>query len=145
MVNTIKDYYLKIKLNYELRTTERGHDRLIKQAQERKKSEREIEGMLALRYYECNEIEQSIRLLTTRTLVRTAKRLSLPIPAWKDKAMWEEDYGDRYLTTLGVQTIRKQIRDERKEKRDSWLPWVCAITGLIGALIGLISAYHKVR
>jgi hypothetical protein len=145
-----KQFIKSIILRRSLRKLEGKHDRLIKKAQKAmetsgvsyKESSRKIDEMVALYHHECEPIERDINMLMTRGLLRKAKRLSLPIP-WGDKEMWTEDYGDKYLSTKGAHAIRKNIRDEQKEKRDIYLPWVCAITGLIGSLIGLTSLLLK--
>lgn len=143
MFDVVKDYWLKTKSYYELRKIEREYDRSIRQAQKAKKGEKEIRVLVDLMYHECEPIEREIRLLTKRKLLKTAQRLSLHVPPCNDNEMWEEDYGEWYLTTKGTYTIRKQIRDERKERRDFWLPWVCALAGLLGTLIGLVSTFKK--
>ncbi len=149
-----KQFIKLIIFRRSLTKVEEKHNRLIKKAQNAmeahgviyKESSIKINEMVAISKHECEPIERDINELISRELLRKATKMSLlspDSPEWGDKEMWEEDYGDRYLNTKGVHTIRKKIRDEQKDKRDMYLPWICTITGLIGSLIGLTSLLLK--
>ena len=85
----------------------------------------------------------------TKELIREAVELRVPLPTHPGypPADGENEYwafsqmlGQRYLTPLGVSTLRDTIRREREARRaarDRWIPWISALTGLIGALTGL--------
>lgn len=85
----------------------------------------------------------------TAALLKKARRLKVPIPRrWsKDGAESEHWYqgsqtGQWYLTVLGAQSIRREIREEQRqihELRSRLLPWLTAISGVIGTLTGLIA------
>lgn len=85
----------------------------------------------------------------TKKLLRTARRLRVPIPhIYKsdrsESDHWEEGRytGRYYLTTKGISTLREEIRRElkaRHELRSHWAVWLAALTGLVGAATGLVA------
>ncbi len=67
--------------------------------------------------------------------------------SYQDEEMWEiaQTTADNILTEKGVRLLKEAIRKERakissdkKQRRDSWLPWIVAVTGLIGVITGLL-------
>ena len=97
----------------------------------------------------------------TAELKREATQLGIDIPKTPD--WWwenEEDYGNMsvqdiellredniYLTELGKASVSKLIRDEKRKNIEWWLRVVGAlivlITGLLGALIGVLAFLKK--
>lgn len=109
-----------------------------------------------------DELEQNQRLeidmiieqeeyLYSQRLLRQARRLRVPIPAFytpdsKPTDDWiETQYlGMWRLTELGIAKLREEIRKEQRwrfERRAHWVAWISAITGVIGALTGLLAVW----
>ena len=90
----------------------------------------------------------------TKTLRVQARRLHVPVPHRynEDKTESEHWYeghytGRWYLTSRGVAALREDIRREvkaRHEGRAHWVVWLSALTGVIGAVTGLVALLtHK--
>ncbi|MDP9179059.1 MAG: hypothetical protein M3O61_15385 [Gemmatimonadota bacterium] len=100
--------------------------------------------------HETYTLYQDREVIYTRHLLRTARRLRVPIPSRYTSKMeptdeWEQSYdGAWYLSEAGEEQLRSSIRKEKKERaelRDHWVKWVTAITGAIGALTGLVAVW----
>lgn len=99
--------------------------------------------------YEIEMIQEEEDQLYTRRLVRQAKRLRVPTPRshgedGKPTGAWEQgrNFGLWYLSDKGIVKLREEIRKEirwRHERRAQWVGWLSAITGVFGALTGLIA------
>lgn len=92
--------------------------------------------------------EQSADLEYSKRLLAKARQLRVPIPALPTRdhpnGFWEEStlLGGHFLTPLGVKSVREAIRDEERwliDRRAQWIVWCTAITGVIGALTGLLA------
>lgn len=93
--------------------------------------------------------EREVRF--TGRLVREARRHRVHVPlsrvyrdgAWTTTEEWDEGpfpWEAPYLNAKGVKLVRDAIRDEKRwriEKRNAWLPFAAAATGLVGAATGL--------
>ncbi len=84
----------------------------------------------------------------TQDLLRQARKLRVPVPPrmrdndetgyWARSMMTMEVY----LTPKGIKKIREEIRAEerwRHERRSHWVPWITALTGLAGTIIGILA------
>ena len=99
------------------------------------------------------QLELDEKQITSDSLEFEARSLWLPIPPQEDTTRWQEtmDNTDRwFLSPLGMTELRTAIRKERAEQRaitEWWLKTLGAavgiLTGLIGALIGLVSVLRK--
>jgi len=88
-------------------------------------------------------------LYLSRQLLTQARHLRLPIPQLynKDNCVsehWQQTHHAGYwcLTTPAVKALREAIRDEikaRHELRAHWAVWLSALTGVIGAITGLVA------
>lgn len=82
-------------------------------------------------------------------LVQTASQLRVPIPRWRDEegeltTDWLQgtETGYIYLSEKGIDRVREAIRSEERwnqEKRAHWILWITALTGLVGAITGLVA------
>lgn len=95
--------------------------------------------------YEWSEIQY------TSQLRRRAREFRVPVPPRRAGAAISEHWqlsqihGERYLTTVGIITLREGIRAEerwRREQRAHYLAWIAPITGLVGALTGMIAIWR---
>ena len=60
------------------------------------------------------------------------------------KFNFDDDKGDRIiLTPSGFNHVRSLIYEERKRKREIYGFWIAILTGLIGALIGLVTVFKN--
>lgn len=93
------------------------------------------------------------QLQTTRQLMAERRKFNLPSPPRTDDENADTGYwqrsrvtGDRYLTSDGVQRMKEILREEKQwhmRRREHWTKLIgqgaTALTGLIGALIGLVT------
>lgn len=89
----------------------------------------------------------------TQSLVRQAQRLRVPIPHRFNEDRSETEYWEEgryvtraYLTRKGIAVLREEIRKElkaRAEARSHWVVWLSAMTGVIGAVTGLVAVWLK--
>lgn len=88
----------------------------------------------------------------TKQMLKQASHLRVRIPNRYEKSKLTDDYEETplrglvVLSTEGGQKIREEIRKELKwrgELRAQWLPYVTAVTGLLGTATGLIAVWHK--
>ena len=94
-------------------------------------------------------IRDEISSHITNGLLRESKKLFIPMPfSYQDEEMWElaQTTADNILTEKGVCLLKEAIRKERaeisndkKQRRDNWLPWIVAVSGLIGVITGLLA------
>lgn len=102
--------------------------------------------------FESAMIEEEENHVVTRTLIRQARKLRLSLPPHNnsdgtESGLWEDGqyFGGRHLSALGVMQLRKDIRDEIKaghEAKAHWIAWLTALTGVLGAITGLVAVLH---
>lgn len=142
MIDSIEYCWKLKKLHSALDKTSRCYKRLIREAKERGDSPEELGGLGAEGTGESMGIKYEIDLLETSYLLKQAERLMLPTPDLREKEMWEKGpftAGRSVLTASGISYLRKSIRQEQKERRDKYIPWIIAISGLIVVLTGLFA------
>ena len=89
----------------------------------------------------------------TKHLIKQAQRLRVPIPRIQNEDGSDSDFWyegtlsfRRKLTTKGLGLLREDIRKELKARHESkavWLPWLSALTGLVGSITGLVALLSK--
>jgi hypothetical protein len=87
--------------------------------------------------------------LFTAELMTKARRYRIPGPPSRDETgqttpYWTQSHrtGSWHLTPEGIRVLRDAIRIEegwRRDKRVQLVIWITALTGLIGAITGLVS------
>lgn len=93
--------------------------------------------------------EQWRAIIQTDYYRRKAEALLVQMPPEDDASMYSrvgwDDHHDmyRYLTPLGLRTVRASIREEQKHRRDVLGFWIAGVTGLGGIVIGIISVWPK--
>jgi hypothetical protein len=118
-------------------------------------------------FHEQAEIRRSINIVTdsnerleTMALLRKALKWGIDIP--NNKGWWEDDkpytggmtdidmlvaIGDQRLTALGRAGVKRLIREERRKSIEWWIKVIVtvitALTGLVGALIGVFAILRK--
>jgi hypothetical protein len=146
------EYKIK-RLHRALGRARREHDRDKKAAESRRAPNAEIEN-ISLHYQDFSEIIwHDIAKLKTQYLLEQMDGLGIPRPKVKldgDEPTWEESHRAYLLTSVTAVKLREEIRKERKERSELprlWLaiiaPLLSAVTGIIGATIGLIAFIAK--
>lgn len=105
-----------------------------------------------LDYLMLEEYESSYH---SQQLLSRARKLRLPIPPTFEDDKLTADYrrsgldGHRhFLSTVGEQKLRLAIREEEKYRSEVWvrrIPYFTAITGLVGAITGLVALLSKAQ
>ena len=143
------------KLNRREKKLDAEEERVRKKAKEKKDQSILDEWYGTVGYWEYDDIEWERKKIVSDSLVSEADELHLPRPQYGDKAKWEEDRPQMVtgyvLTPEAMVELRTVIRKEKRERRETVEWWVKIIgglitigTGLVGALIGLISVWkHK--
>ncbi len=127
----------KIRLSYK--------DDIQKARKERKPKE-DIQLLEHDAWFEQRLIDEEISILTTDRLTRRAQRHFVPIPSIKEDGMWTkcEFAENRYiLTSSGISKVRSLLRSEHKEGLELVLKILAALTGIVGAIIGLVAVLLK--
>ena len=133
---------------FKVRKQQKYSDALYKQykeqelkAKKEKKSPQEIYDIGQIYSQESQIYDDEIMDLHTRYLYSKAQKLLLPIPDYNDESLWDTpNFSNRkHLTNKGITLLRSQIRKELHERRAGALTWLAALTGVIGALSGLVA------
>jgi len=126
------------KLERDRAAVLKAHQKAIKKAKADEENIQLIQGLHQDQYFEITMLDSTRASLVTRRLLSIAYALMLPTP---QDDYWErcEVTGYRVLTDEGIHLLRRSIREERKSRREAALAWLAAITGVVGALTGLIA------
>lgn len=105
----------------------------------------ELEQLLAEESSEVSPVLEQIDALKTARFFQIANRLMVPLPDYNDKESWEHRHYDRgrVLTSKGFWDLKKLIRQEKRERREGFIIWIAALTGIIGACTGLAAVIFK--
>ncbi len=119
------------------------HLRHIADARKRRAGNEELLALDHDAWIDESEIQDSIDSLVTSHLLRKANRRFLPIPERSEAGSWRKIAfsSRRVLTAHGVTTIREAIRSESKHRRDAIILFLSTLTGIIGALTGLLAVF----
>jgi hypothetical protein len=144
----MNDLSYRIKLYKLTRKRDKESESLSKKIEEAKKSKDPDESnrVYQIDGFELRIIEAKISILVTRYLTDRANKRFLPVPPVNDKdGYWELSYetGNWHLTNKGITELRKTIREDSKELRESVAFWVSIIFGLLGLIIGVISVLNR--
>jgi hypothetical protein len=115
----------------------------IRGARAKQSGWQEIEKIKGMQVAEEELIQEEIRSLQTRRLLSAAQKLLVPYP---DEGWVEGKTVNRYLTVTGMNDFRARIRAEKKARWElvvMWMPAVAGITGLVGAVTGLVAVLWK--
>jgi len=141
----LKGLWLDWKLR-RLRTAKRKTRRLyakkIQTAKASKDPERDVDSLRYDEYAEMTVIDDEVAGLVTDRLVFLAQENLIPLPPFDPAAgAWVESVvtGRRHLSAAAAMDLRATIRKEQRERSELAFRWLAALTGIIGALIGLTS------
>jgi hypothetical protein len=98
-------------------------------------------------------LEDDVASFHSRQLLRRARELRIPTPSVFENNVLSADYqpsgldGRRYYLSLaGEQKVRSAIREEEKYRSERWarrIPYITALSGLIGTITGLVALLAK--
>jgi hypothetical protein len=142
-----------LSYRYKLRRLQKQKTRLyrlyskdIDKARRKKMSHDEIDDIIRNEKEECDVVDDEISQIQTDYLPSQADKLLLPAPKFDAKSgMWKQSkITDRYhLSPTAATDLRAAIRKEQKERSEHLRAWVTSLTGLAGALIGLVALLLK--
>ena len=141
----LDDFKYRRKLNTlfaKQKKQKQFYDEYIEKARKEGKDKEEIEMLQAEASHEYFELQDKIRLLTSTHLFQKAHKLIVQSPDHRDEELWTRSltsYGRLILTEKGINELRERIHAEQKRRRDAFLPWLGALTGIIAALTGLFA------
>ena len=127
-VATLENEYVKIKKSYE------GKD---------------DQGHLSFLAAQQDDLDMWIEYKKTSYFISKADSLLIPMPDESETLMYTtHDFGDgsgsvKILTLNEIRHLKSKIRDEQKAKREVIAFYFTLCTGLIGAVIGLVSVLKK--
>jgi hypothetical protein len=137
------DVFEVIRYRWELGKLEKECNRIENTFEKNRKGLRseELESLRAEVSDEIWPVFEKIDALKTRRFHQIANRLMVPLPESKNKELWKDLHyiGERALTDKGFWELKKLIRQDRREIRE----WLAALTGIIGALIGLAAVLMR--
>lgn len=137
---------LKYRLElFQLRSVLSKRGREFKRAHDKAKQPCLDDGELLFLAQKEDEIENLIKFHQTQYLKSICNALVIPMPedgnnGYYYRFNFDDDEGERLiLSTLGIQLVRSNIREEKKARREAFGFWITMIIGLVGAAIGLVS------
>jgi hypothetical protein len=91
------------------------------------------------------EVDDEINMLTTMHMRSEARRYIVHFPDFTDTASWvkSDTFGHTYLTPLGVQKVRADIRAEQKARYDFWQSRVTLTLALVGSIFGVLAYFRR--
>jgi|ERR1035437_33390 hypothetical protein len=91
--------------------------------------------------FEASEYQDKLRCVRTRRLLMEAETLYIHIPDLR----WESGQfsQDRFLDDASESKLYYAVKEQKEKRREYYLKLATAITGMIGALIGLIAIVKK--
>jgi hypothetical protein len=107
------------------------------------------QGHLSFLASQQHDLDMWIEYRKTSYLKSKADSLLVPMPDESEALMYTSyDFGDesgsvKILTLNGIHHLRSKIRDEQKSEREVIAFYFTLCTGLIGAVIGLVSVLKK--
>lgn len=93
---------------------------------------------------EVNMVDEQIDKLRSRKLLIQAAQWVVETPPYTSE-FWDDAHytGGRHLNTKGVALLRQTLRQEAHERSKGAMAWMAALTGLVGAMTGLIAVWPK--
>ncbi len=142
MIDEIVYRWKLSRLQQSKRKTTKIYCKLIDEAR-KKKDETEAEYQGSLLWAQTDIIEDDIRWLVTQRLFNLADKYLLPRPEFGDieGGAWEEETIRRgyRLKPEAMAQLRAIIREEQKARSEHMRLWLVPLTGLVGAITGLIA------
>lgn len=91
-------------------------------------------------YSELSEYDEAIQAIHTKRLLADARQLFVHVPDLK----WETGkWGSRYLDEESLAKLYQAVKAQKDVSRDYRIRFISALTGIIGALIGLLAIWKR--
>jgi hypothetical protein len=129
------------RANHALRGTDRFYAVYVAEAEkkgDRQEAEARHSEWSAVRQEEQDEVDR----LETIYWQKKAARHRVPVPSYGHKPYWEDGGRGYRLTIEGIDFIETRIYEKRKRRWEFWFSAIPTVTGLIGALIGLLAIWR---
>jgi hypothetical protein len=136
------------KLQKERERVEKLYAKKLHDALKNRLSSDEKGRLINGREVDLEECDDDINLHTTGYLVSKSRKLFIEVPPRDNDTFWftSTTFGGRYLTHAGVTKLRNDIRAEPKARWDMiqpklslLIPVITSLTGVLGAVIGVLS------
>ncbi len=140
-----------IKFRYELYQLEKVSKKSYEEFKETEKSYQgqNDHGHLSFLGQEIHELDRWIEYRKSVYYRNEANKYLIPMPEKTELGLYTTfDFGDEngevtFLTSKGIYSLRKLIREEKKAKREAVGFYFTICTGLVGSIIGLVSILAK--
>lgn len=142
MLNALRYSNQLRQLQASKRRIRKTYKKVYEEAKRNKISGDELAAIDFEEYSEVAMVNDDIWFLQARYLSRKAARYLLPKPPFNEvEGNWiQSQYSGKWrLSNKALAKLRTEIHNERKHRREYWTSWITAVTGLIGALIGLVA------
>ncbi|KXJ49771.1 MAG: hypothetical protein AXW16_02200 [Cycloclasticus sp. Phe_18] len=116
----------------------------LKKMRSEKASEDDIYGIYHEENTELKIVDYEIEVLTTEYFVDLAKVHFIEVPRWDDEKAWIDSSLDPYrkvLSNQAISNLREKIMGYRKMRNEQLVPIITSLTGLIGAVIGVVALF----
>lgn len=101
-----------------------------------------------------NNLEHSLQIIESQRLLRKARRRLIEVPRRRERPTWWDSDQDEeggipeyavtyWLSETGKIGVARLIRTDTRQTFDLWLKIIVALTGLGGALIGILFAFKQ--
>jgi hypothetical protein len=91
-------------------------------------------------YFELSEYDEAIQTIHSKRLAAEARQLFVYIP----DLQWETGrWGGRYLSEESLSKLYHAVKTQKDSIRDYRIRFISVLTGVIGALIGLLAIWKK--
>lgn len=132
------------RLQRRRQRSRRRYQKKIREARKQGEPETEIEDMIREDMMLDDRYDDDIAQLQHRVVVRQAEHFLIPTSHYiKDDGTWVQSTvtGQWRYSQEKMLEIRQDIWQERRLRREHWQGWLAAVTGFVGALIGLLSIF----
>ena len=124
----------------------KNYTKILTEAKKNNTPPRKIESIEREEADRVSDLHEEMDSAVTWYLMARARRARVPTPALNDNEAWTHRRGlPEYpiLTPKGVHDLRAASRQEWREKTTWFVPLLTTVTGLVGALTGLLSVWKR--
>jgi hypothetical protein len=132
---------------YQKSAVQHRYAKLRREARSRKENRQYIDDLFREEQLEIDIIDDDISQLQTQIVLTQLDAFYFPAPEFDEKSgVWtRSEFSDKWsLSRQTVIELRKLIRMERKERYEALALWLTPLTGIVGALTGLIAVMASV-
>ena len=118
----------------------------LEYAADKTKTREDVQVLEADEYHTMKEIDEELDRARSQRLLAECIKYDIEIPQNPDSWRHSEDGTYNYLSPKGRAQLRNLLREEKAKSSQEfgrWLPYITAISGLIGVLIGLVAAWKR--